>query len=57
MTKAVDVGFSRATGEQGLDELNALLADGWTVVLTEQSGGGNLLVIVEKQEQQRENQI
>lgn len=46
--KAVDVGYDKTQGTLKLDELNQLLATGWTVVNTATSGGGDILVIVEK---------
>jgi hypothetical protein len=46
--KAVDVGYDKMQGTLKLDELNQLLASGWTVAQTATSGGGDLLVIVEK---------
>jgi ABC-type transport system involved in Fe-S cluster assembly fused permease/ATPase subunit len=46
--QAVDVGFDRRQGTLNIDELNQLLADGWTVAITSTSGGGDILVIVEK---------
>ena len=48
--KAVDIGFDKAQGTLKLDELSALLQNGWTVVTTATSGGGNVLVVVEKDE-------
>lgn len=48
--KAVDIGFDKAQGTLKLDELSALLQNGWTVVTTATSGGGNILVVVEKDE-------
>lgn len=47
--KAVDVGYDKMQGALKLDELNQLLADGWTVADTVTSGGGDILVIVEKE--------
>ncbi|HLH54769.1 MAG TPA: hypothetical protein VKY92_14245 [Verrucomicrobiae bacterium] len=49
--KAVDIGFDKAQGTLKLDELNQLLADGWTVLTTATSGGGNILVILQKTEE------
>ncbi len=46
--QAVDVGYDKMQGSLKLDELNQLLADGWTVAETQTSGGGDILVIVEK---------
>lgn len=46
--QAVDVGFDKAQGALKLEQLNQLLAEGWTVSTTAASGGGDILVIVEK---------
>jgi hypothetical protein len=46
--KAVDIAFDRMQGSLKLEELNQLLASGWTVFTTVTSGSGNILVIVEK---------
>jgi hypothetical protein len=46
--KAVDVSFDRMQGALKLEELNQLLAEGWTVVTTVTAGSGNILIIVER---------
>jgi hypothetical protein len=46
--QALDIGYDKTQGALKLDQLNQLLAEGWTVVDTATSGGGDILVIVEK---------
>jgi hypothetical protein len=46
--QALDVGYDKRTGDLQLNELNQLLANGWTVAQIAGGSGGDFLVILEK---------